>query len=323
MTTTEEIDDYSEETLLGVGDWVFPNAHPFFHNQVAAAAAIQWTKAAYEDLKRRTDQFVLLKEVGLPTAGDKDGVLSEMSQKDFYQGLAETGVRYVCFEAFDQPWKDHLAIEPHWGIFKSDRTPKIFATWLIAQRTKADSEPNFNVYRDADSPDNHFRPTGYMGDIGDIHVNEAYAGSTHSGSTSIKIVYDARGRGPNECQYSPPCKWAGVYWQEPPNNWGTSETWKDRGFNLSAFNRLVFWAKADSVCTIEFKVAGINERYGDSQIYPRSLHATLTPEWREYEIDLEGADLRRIVGGFAWVANWDANPGGATFYLDDIRFVKE
>ena len=46
----------------------------------------------------------------------------------------------------------------------------------------------------------------------------------------------------------------------------------------------------------------------------------LTPEGKEYEIDLRGKDLSYISGGFAWATNLDVNPEGATFYLDDIKF---
>jgi exo-beta-1,3-glucanase (GH17 family) len=87
VATTEEIDDYSDENLLQLGDWVFPNTHPYFHNQLDPDAAVRWTQAAYDDFKRRTDRFVLFKEVGLPTAGDSEGKLSETNQERYYQEL--------------------------------------------------------------------------------------------------------------------------------------------------------------------------------------------------------------------------------------------
>jgi hypothetical protein len=182
----------------------------------------------------------------------------------------------------------------------------------------------FHVYQDADSPDNHYKPTGFMGDIGDIHINEAFEENPHSGKTSIRVVYEARGKGPNECPYPPPCEWAGVYWLEPPNNWGKDAFWAGRGFDVSHYNVLEFWARADKPCTIEFKVGGINEPYGDSLIYPRSIQADLSEEWQEFQIGLFewGADLTHIIGGFVWVTNWDTNPDGAIFYLDDIRYVR-
>jgi len=325
VTTTEVIEEYSDESFLQLGDWVFPNAHPYFHNQLDPQAAIRWTQAAFEDFKKRSPHLVIFKEVGLPTAGDPQNRLSEAAQEQYYVGLARTGVKFVYFEAFDQPWKTHLPVEPHWGIYNSDRTPKRLASLLMgATRLPSPaSEPPFYVYRDADSTDNHFKPTGYMGDIGDIHIDEAYGEKPYSGKTCIRIVYDAKGKSPNSCSYSPPCKWSGVYWQEPPNNWGKESFWKDKGFNLSPYNRLMFWAKADREGVVEFKVGGLNEIYGDSLLYPRTQNARLSKDWQEFEVNLSGADLKHIIGGFCWASNWERSPGGITIYLDEIRFQKK
>lgn len=317
VTTTEEIDDYGDEELLDIGDWIFPNAHPYFHGQLEPQAAIDWTIGSFQKLIRRSKRFVMFKEVGLPTSGDPEGKLSETTQQQYYTGLAQTAVHFVYFEAFDQPWKTHLPIERHWGLFTSNRIPKLFAKKHLVPPAMQSY-----VYLDIDAPENHFRPTGYMGDTGDIHVDEACESRPRSGQTCIKITYDAKGKGPSKASYAGPAKWAGLYWQEPANNWGTDEIWKGRGFNLSSYSRLVFWARAEKDCRIEFKVGGINEKYGDSLKYPRSKTAKLTSEWKQYEIDLRGADLSHIVGGFCWVTNWETNPKGATFYLDDIRFEK-
>jgi len=186
-----------------------------------------------------------------------------------------------------------------------------------------DAKAAFYIYQDADSPDNHYKPTGYMGDCGDIQINEAYENNAHSGKTCIRVAYSAKGKGPNTCNYSPPCKWAGVYWQEPPNNWGTDEQLKGKGINLSRYNSLSFWAKADKKCLIEFKVGGVSQRYGDSLVLPRTTITKLSPEWQQFRIDLTGADLSHIIGGFCLVASQDNNPDGTIFYLDDIRFEKK
>ena len=182
------------------------------------------------------------------------------------------------------------------------------------------SKPVFPIYTDAGATTNHYTPSGYMGDIGDIHINDAYKAVVHSGTTSIRVTYTAEGAGPNECSYPPPCKWAGVYWLEPPNNWGTNAVWAKRGYNLSGYHSLLFWARADKPTSIDFQVGGIDNKYGDSLIYPLVISAKLDLRWHEYHIDLNGADLSYIIGGFAWVTNWDTNPNGCTFYLDDIRF---
>ena len=325
VTTTEEIDDYYDEELLQLGDWVFPNAHPYFHDQSEADSALRWTKGAYDDLKNRTDRFVLLKEVGLPTAGDNDGKLSEESQKQYFVGLANTDINFVYFEAFDQPWRTSLPIESHWGIFNSDRTPKLLGWQLMgkAPPTVEISDTAFYVYKDAGWPGNHFVASGYMGDIGDIHINQVYAENPHSGSTAIEVVYDAAGAAPDNCDISPPCKWSGVYWLEPAKNWGLDSTLEGKGFDLSEYSRLKLWARADQSCTVKFLVGGVDKPYGDSLKLPKEKEVKLTQKWQEVEIDLAGADLSYIIGGFAWIADWNmVSNESCTFYLDDIRFEK-
>ena len=325
VTTTEEIDDYYDEELLQLGDWIFPNAHPYFHDQSEPDSALRWTKGVYDELKNRTDRFVLLKEVGLPTAGAKDEKLSEESQKQYFVELANTDVDFVYFEAFDQPWRTYLPIESHWGIFNSDRTPKLLGWQLMgkAPPTVELSDTAFYVYKDAGWLGNHFVPSGYIGDIGDIHINQVYTENPHSGSNAIEIVYAAAGAAPNNCDFSPPCKWSGVYWLEPAKNWGLDSIFEGKGFDLSEYSRLKLWARADRSCTIKFLVGGIDKPYGDSLKFPKEKVVELTQQWQEVEVDLAGADLSYIIGGFAWIADWNMVLNeSCTFYLDDIRFEK-
>lgn len=322
VSTSEQIEKYSDEQLLQLGDWIFPNAHPYFHDRLDPDAAVRWTQGEYQQLVARTNRFVIFKEVGLPTAGDPEGKLSETSQEQYYVELEKASIHFVYFEAFDAPWKNELPVEPHWGLFKSDRAPKLLALRLTnaAAPAQAQAPRTFWIYRDADTSGNHFKPAGYMGDVGDIEINENFTENPHSGKTSIRVQYTAKGTGPHQCVYKPPCRWAGVYWQEPPDNWGENAALRNRGFDLSGYTRLVFWARADQKSQIRFQVGGIDKPYGDSLKFPKSIVATLTTEWQEFVIDLSGANLSHIIGGFAWTASADSNPKGATFYLDDIRF---
>jgi exo-beta-1,3-glucanase (GH17 family) len=84
--------------------------------------AARWTAQRYEDLTARTDKVVVFKEVGWPTAGHADS--DEHAQSEYYRALSRTPVRFAWFEAYDQAWKTHTEVEPHWGLFRSDRTPK-------------------------------------------------------------------------------------------------------------------------------------------------------------------------------------------------------
>jgi hypothetical protein len=163
-----------------------------------------------------------------------------------------------------------------------------------------------------------------MGDTGDITMNVAWSDNRYSGNSAIKIIYVAEGLGPNACPYNPPCKWAGVYWQTPENNWGTVP---DAGYDLRGFEKLTFWARSDTEAHVEFKVGGIGGDHPDS-LQPASSSGwlELTSEWKLHEIDLTDANLTYVIGGFAWSANWDNNgisegkPRTLVFYLDEIRF---
>jgi|LGOV01.1.fsa_nt_gb hypothetical protein len=126
--------------------------------------------------------------------------------------------------------------------------------------------------------------------------------------------------------------WAGIYWQDPENNWGNYSV---GGHNLTGATNLSFWAKgANGTEKIEFKIGGIgwdpktNQKIGQ---YPDSLHPgvstgiiNLTKEWKQYTINLtDMMNLSNVIGGFCWVTNTTLNHNGSTFYLDDIRYNKQ
>jgi hypothetical protein len=178
------------------------------------------------------------------------------------------------------------------------------------QKETSGSHKDFVVYYDKKSPDNHYIPSGWMGDYSDIQMDEACFDNPQSGTTCLKFTYTAKG--------SLGKGWAGVYWQNPANNWGDSEA----GYNLSGLNKLTFWARGEKggETITAFKVGGIAGKFKDSldvEIGP----ITLTNTWQEYSLNLVGKDLSHIIGGFCWVADRQSNPWGATFYLDNIRYV--
>jgi hypothetical protein len=168
----------------------------------------------------------------------------------------------------------------------------------------------FYVYHGFHSPDNHFTPSGWMGDYGDLRYDEHYLppGSRIKHAV-IRIAYSAKATQNNG--------WAGIYWQHPANNWGS----RQGGFNLNGAKKVVFMARGDKggEDVAEFKVGGITGDYSDSgsaAIGPLAL----TKDWKRYEISLEGQELSSISGGFCWTMSRDENPQGAVFYLDDIHF---
>ena len=177
-----------------------------------------------------------------------------------------------------------------------------------AQKVVSAFKP-FPIYTDGRSPDNHYVPSGYMGDYSDISVERSSFEDPHGGTTCIKITYT------NLASQS--ARWVGMYWQNPANNWGDREG----GYDLTGATKLTFWARGENggERIEEFKAGGLTGLYPDSDIAGIGP-VMLTQEWKQYEIDLRGKDLSYISGGFAWATNLDVNPNGATFYLDNIRY---
>jgi len=171
----------------------------------------------------------------------------------------------------------------------------------------------FYVYADTNSLDNHFVPSGWMpgqSTAQDVKLDASCKDAPQSGQTCVKVEY----------QNNSGVRWAGIYWQNPANNWGAIP---NAGFNLQGATKLTFWAKGTNGGEVinEFKMGGISGgEYLDSDtagIGP----VKLTKDWQKYEIDLRGKDLSYVIGGFCWATNIDVNdPKGITFYLDEIRY---
>jgi hypothetical protein len=175
--------------------------------------------------------------------------------------------------------------------------------------TKKQENVPFYIYADKSSINNHYIPSGWMGDYGDIKLDTGSTEDPYLGDTCLKIIYNGKG--------AQGARWAGIYWQQPANNWGAI----DAGFDLSKATKLTFWARGEKggERIEEFKVGGIMGEYSDSDsagIGP----VILNKEWTQYTIDLKGKDMSYIIGGFCWATNVDVNPEGATFYLDEIKY---
>lgn len=146
VTTSEQIEKYLDGNVPGLveaGDWLFPNVHPWFHRQFKEPEASRWTKGQVEKLRVKAGgKTVLCKEVGFPTDGDDQGRANEDVQGKYYVALRVLEVPFVYFEAFDQVWKRHLPIEPHWGLFTKDRTPKKVVTMIVEGPTHSSVQFN-------------------------------------------------------------------------------------------------------------------------------------------------------------------------------------
>lgn len=134
VTTSEEINDYAKQYIVELGDWVFPNVHPYFSNVTQPAKAVSWIGKYYKILKRAAgeDKPILFKEVSLPTKGDDR--CNEKNQRDFFILMEFSEVKFAYFEAFDQAWKTHASVEPHWGLFDRKRRPKKFIAEMLTRQ---------------------------------------------------------------------------------------------------------------------------------------------------------------------------------------------
>jgi len=188
----------------------------------------------------------------------------------------------------------------------SSETKKVFKAEENGQARKGNV---FHVYVDRGYFKNHFIPSGWMGDYGDLKINESWRENPYSRRHCIRIDYSGR--------IAQGAGWAGMYWQEPQNNWGNIPG----GYDITGAEKLTFYARGEKGGEVitEFKIGGIQGEFSDStsvSIGP----IVLTPEWKKYTITLENEDLSHVIAGFAFVISQMENPDGAVFYLDDVKY---
>jgi hypothetical protein len=188
----------------------------------------------------------------------------------------------------------------------------VFAVPRSAKKSESSEAPAgkvfFGVYSDQSAKGNHYIPSGWMGDYGDMKLNTGWTENPHSGKTCIKVIYNAK--------MAQNAGWCGIYWQYPPNNWGAR-----KGFNVVGAKKLTFWARGGKggEKISEFKVGGITGDMPDTD--SQSIGPVeLTKEWKQYTIDLTDRDLSNISGGFCFSASKDDNSDGFELYLDDIQY---
>jgi len=179
---------------------------------------------------------------------------------------------------------------------------------LVAMTSAAYAFSGFDIYTEKKAKENHYAPSGWMGDFKSIRFSDGWPKNAHSGSTCIKITYDPTKQSAQG--------WAGIYWQEPANNWGNQP-----GFDVTGATKLTFWIRGEKGGEVisDIFVGGIDGVYPDTASVAVGP-IDLSTEWEKFEINLEGQDLSSIAGGFGWSTSASENPDGVVFYLDDIRF---
>ena len=202
------------------------------------------------------------------------------------------------------------------------------------------------VYQDADSAGNHFVARGEMGFYIDNPVdglpeqppmNERCTLDPYSGLECIECKFNCIDN-PGTLEIED--NWAGWYFNHgylegemtvPAVNWGK---W-DAGEDLTGANTLSFYARgAAGGETVEFFCFGVGidpdtglpEDAENLPFYDTSQkitlgHKVLSDEWEYYEIDVSGAGMNRINGGFGWAARASYNSfQDITFYIDEIKY---
>jgi len=162
----------------------------------------------------------------------------------------------------------------------------------------------FTIYEDRGSANNHYIPSGWMGNAKATKMDDGCATNPHGGQTCLKFEYTATDN------------WSGIVWQDLVNDWGDQAG----GWNLTGAKKLKFWArgeKGDEVVSFKFGILGSDKKFSDSA-NGEMPDVKLTKDWTEYSIDLAGKDLTRIKTGFCWSLAGQSSP--VVFYLDDIRF---
>jgi hypothetical protein len=148
-----------------------------------------------------------------------------------------------------------------------------------------------------------YSPTGWMGNSSAVGFNDHCTEYPHSGATCIRVDYRTTGA------------WAGIVWQDPPNDWGD----KNGGHDLTGASKLTFWARgAAGGEKVEFYFGVIKAEKPFSDSDTGRITVTLTRTWSQYGIDLTGKNLSHIKTGFGWSLAGQGRP--VTFYLDDIQY---
>ena len=125
-------------------DFIGLHAYAFWNNKTLAEA-LQWTKDIYQDIQRKyPDHLIAYTETGWPSSrlydksfeGKLIGKAGEKEQKIFFQQyndwVNQNNIISLYFTSFDEQWKGGFdgpdpeqKAEKHWGVYNSDRTPKL------------------------------------------------------------------------------------------------------------------------------------------------------------------------------------------------------
>jgi exo-beta-1,3-glucanase (GH17 family) len=139
VTTCEPGGRYLDDRrLLGLGDWIFPNVHPWYASRRAVDEGIAFVEAQYLAIPEAAQgRTVVLKEVWWPSAGDP--AATPDGQAEFFRRLRRTDLPLVFGAAYDASWNtSEEPVGQHWGLHADDGAPK---PALGALQTRVALEP--------------------------------------------------------------------------------------------------------------------------------------------------------------------------------------
>ncbi len=332
------------EPILKEVDFIMVHTYPFW-NAMSIDGAASFTVRRYKAIQALIKQkyseqnkWVVIGETGWPSAGRSRGSAfpSMWNQQRYmleFLTLAEQeDVDFLYFDAFDELWKTEEpgGVGRHWGYSYADRMAKhsFYGVLLPAERLppfiplqkvylpyvsggSGQVEQPFYVYTEWLEETNHFVPSGWMGDIDSIDMYGCDRSNPHSGEMALRVSFAPTGT----------LGWAGVYWQEPEDNWGNLSG----GYDLTGARRLTFWIRGEQGGeVVEFFVGGLGEQYDPYRDTIQPKRSTgdivLSDTWQQVEISLDGAKLNRVIGGFGWAASRCHNSEPIIFYIDDVAF---
>ena len=188
----------------------------------------------------------------------------------------------------------------------------------------------------------YFVPSGISGDVSDVAISFGSEGGH-------RFIYEPQGRGPHErgkSKYDAQghlndsvCGFAGCFWLNPANNWGTVEG----GFDLRDFRpREVAWTARSlgEPIQVEFLVGSEGQVWVDSDgekpkwtepEYANTLSTfrlgqfPLEAEWKTYRMPLEDISVeqfKRVIAGFAWsITSGVEKDRKFEFEVKDIKYT--
>lgn len=137
---------YKMEQVAHEVDFIAIHTYPVWEYK-HIAEALEYTKENYHAVAQKyPHKPVVITEAGWATNSNGKGInpehVSETYQKIYFEKLMkwveQENILAFFFEAFDELWKgSHEPMEPekHWGLFKTDRTPKLAVQHLVQPYT--------------------------------------------------------------------------------------------------------------------------------------------------------------------------------------------